>query len=432
MASEPKQSKLTSIDTDTRIVRKSNDEIAYKVRSGHLSLLSRKIFNVLIWHAQEQRNKEEGGRWDVSVSQLIKDAKFNSKDYDLLRKALDELQDVRVVRQARGGGVTSEVLIPSYTLDNVVHEGNEELARGQKRRGGELRLWFMLPPELKAQLLDPAQYTRLPITIMASLKTVPGLALYEICRRYVTNAGGLTNKDSWQNWWRVLTGATPDQDPPEFKYANRDVFKRGVDEVNKLTDIQVEVLEVKDGKFVRELQFSARMKPQGSLDMGPPPIDAGVLARVTSLGLTISDAERISVKYSEADLVATLSLVEERIAHPRLAAIESPAAYFRKALRDQYATAKVLADQSKLKKRNERDQKRKAIESAVEDVTPSATTTNALKRFDALPESDKLNVLSDFSKDNPSLAAKVRADPMAPLVRKTLGPWLVKRGGEGG
>lgn len=425
MATEPKSSPNDAAQ-DSRIVRKSNDEIAYKVKSGHLSLLSRKLFNVLIWHAQEMRTKEQDGRWEISVSQLIKDAKFKSKDYDLLRQSLDELQDVRVVRQARGGGITSEVLIPSYTLDNVIHEGNEQLARGQKRRGGELRLWFMLPPELKAQLLDPDQYTRLPIATMASLKTIPGLALYEICRRYVTNAGGLTNKDTWQNWWRVLTGATLDQEPPEYKYANRDVFKRGVDEVNKVTDILVEMLEVKVGKFVKELQFSARMKPQREMDVGAPPIDVGVLARITALGLSISDAERISARYSEADVIATLSLVEERISHPTLTPIESPAAYFRKALRDQYATVKVLSDKAKMQKRDEKAKQQR--EKLSVDVTPSVAVTEALASYDKLSQQDRADVLKEFATENPTFASKVRSNPEAILVRKSLGPWLVKRG----
>ena len=81
------------------------------------------------------RDKEDkDGRWCVSVAHLVKDAKFHSKDYDLLRASLDELQEVRVIRPRRSGGVTSEVLIPSFTLDNVSHEGNEEMERGQKKR----------------------------------------------------------------------------------------------------------------------------------------------------------------------------------------------------------------------------------------------------------------------------------------------------------
>ena len=69
-------------------------------------------------------------------------------------------------------------------------------------------LWFMLPPELKRQMLDPEQYTRLPISYMVLLRMMQGFALYEICRRYVINPGGVTNRNTWQNWCHILAGAT--------------------------------------------------------------------------------------------------------------------------------------------------------------------------------------------------------------------------------
>ena len=427
MTAAPEKQELVVRDRDDRhVVRKSNDEIGYRVKSGHLSLLSRKFLNVLIWYAQEMRHQEdEHGRWNLPVAKLIKDAKFASRDYELMRSALDELQDVRVIRPAKGGGVTSEVMIPSYTLDNVVHEGNEALERGQKRRGGELRLWFMLPPELKKQLLDPEQYTRLPIAIMATLKTVPGLALYEICRRYATNPGGITNRDTWQNWWRVLTGATPDTEPPEYKYANRDAFKRGVEEVNKLTDIEVEVIEFKSGKFVRDLQFAVRMKDQGRLDMGPPPIDAGLLSRITELGLTISDAERMTARYSDADITATLDLVRERMQHPTLTPIDSPAAYFRKALRDKYAASKAIAKTKKAPKLAA------AAIKPVADAEPQDPAANlAMAAFEALPLADQKRRLEQFSEtlQEPLRSTYAKKGLSSPMIRRSLSSWLVKAG----
>jgi hypothetical protein len=424
MSEAPKQQEVIVRDADGAHVRKSNQEIGYRVKSGHLSLLSRKFLNVLIWYAQEMRDKEdESGRWNLPVAQLLKDAKFASRDYYLMRDALDELQEVRVIRPAKGGGVTSEVMIPSYTLDNVAHEGNEELARGQKKRGGELRLWFMLPPELKKQLLDPEQYTRLPIAIMATMKTVPGLALYEICRRYATNPGGVTNRDTWQNWWRVLTGATPDTEPPEFKYANRDAFKRGVEEVNKLTDIKVEVIEFKSGKFVRDLQFTVRMKDQGRLDMGPPPIDAGLLSRITELGFSISDAERMAARYSDADILATLDLVRDRVQHPTLTPIESPAAYFRKALRDKYAASKVIA--------------KKPQKPTVEAVKPPPDSEPqdpaaglAMAAFESLPVPDQKRRLELFAATlkEPLTSTYAKQGLGSAVIRRSLAGWLARGG----
>lgn len=432
--SNPKQSE-SSVDKkerDTRIIRKNNDEIGYKVKSGHLSLLSRKLFNILIWYAQDLRDKEDkDGRWCVSVAHLVKDAKFHSKDYDLLRASLDELQEVRVIRPRRSGGVTSEVLIPSFTLDNVSHEGNEEMERGQKKRGGHLMLWFMLPPELKSQMLDPDQYTRLPIAYMALLRTIPGLALYEICRRYVTNPGGVTKRDSWQNWWRVLTGSTEDATPPEYKYAKRDIFKRGTEEVNKVTDIEIELIEFKVGKFVRDLQFSVRLKQQANLDMGPPPIDAGLLSRIVSLGIPITEAERLTARYSEADIVDTLDLVEGRIGKTHLAKIESPAAYFKKALKDSYAQSQKLIESAKAKQSEERKTKQLEKSRAETEAKQESHMKHQLilERFDTMPEERKSELLKEFEA---SLAASTQAifrksGINGKMLRATFAAWLLQK-----
>jgi hypothetical protein len=334
----------------------------------------------------------------VAVAKLIKDARFNSRDYDLLRSSLDELQEVRVIRHRLSGGVTSEILIPSYTLDNVSHDGNEAAERGQKKRGGCLMLWFMLPPELKSQMLDPEQYTRLPISYMVLLRTIPGFALYEICRRYVTNPGGVTNRNTWQNWWHILAGTTDDVEPPEYKYAKRDVFKRAKDEINAITDIEVELIEFKVGKSVREIQFSVKLKQQANLDMGPPALEASLLSRIVALGISISDAERLSARFSETDIADTITLVEQRMGKTHLEKLDSPAAFFKKALNESWAKAKLLAEAAKEKQGAERKtkqlEKSQAIEAVKQDKQRQYQTVS--EKFVTLPEEKRSELLKEF------------------------------------
>jgi hypothetical protein len=59
--------------------------------------ISFRIRKVCLAYAQDLRDQEEkDSRWCVAVAKLIKDARFNSGDYDLLRSSLDQLQEVRV------------------------------------------------------------------------------------------------------------------------------------------------------------------------------------------------------------------------------------------------------------------------------------------------------------------------------------------------
>jgi hypothetical protein len=256
----------------------------------------------------------------------------------------------------------------------------------------------MLPPELKHQLLDPEQYTRLPIAYMVLLKTIPGFVLYEICRRYVTNPGHITHRDSWQNWWRVLTGSTDKVDIPEYKYAKRDVFKRGLEEINVITDIEIELIEHKIGKVVHDIQFTVRLKKQINLDIGPAPIDPGLLAKVVGLGISISEAERFSARFSEQEIADTLALLEVRMAKTHLEKVESPAAFFKKAIKESWAKSKSIAESAQLKIAEERKTKHqeKAAAKEIEKREKDILKQSSLEKFNALSEEEKGSLLKKF------------------------------------
>ena len=341
-----------------REVRKHNTEIGYRVQSGHLSLLSRKLINVLLYYAQRMKGEEDAeGKYWVDVAKIVKDAKFNSRDYDLLRESLDELQSVKIIRPTETGGITSDVLIPSFTLDNTVHSTNETLERGQKKRGGKLVVGFSLPVGVKELLLNPrSNYTVLPIVYVASLRTIGGLVLYEITKRYSTNPSGVTNREMWQWWWKILTGANEGSTPPEYKYFKRDVIKKAVDEINTVTDLRIELIEFKEGRWVKDLQFAVEVAKQSTIDLDPPPIDNALLSRITALGISTAEAEKLILKHSEEELLSNLDVVEERLSKTSLPQLDSPAAYLKTALKNQYGAgrkSKITADKQKAKKAQE-------------------------------------------------------------------------------
>ena len=415
-----------------REVRKHNNEIGYRVQSGHLSLLSRKLVNVLLYYAQRMQGDEDAeGKYWVDVAKIIKDAKFNSRDYELLRESLDELQSVKIVRPTENGGITSDVLIPSFTLDNKVHGTNEALPVGQKKRGGKLVVGFSLPVGVKDLLLNPrSNYTVLPIVYVASLRTIGGLVLYEITKRYSTNPSGVTNRESWQWWWRILTGAAEGATPPEYKYFKRDVIKKAVDEINTVTDLRIELIEFKEGRWVKELQFTVELSKQSAFDLDPPPIDNALLSRITALGVSTTEAEKLIQKHGEDELRNNLEVVEERLAKTTLPELESPAAYFKTALKNQYGAgrkAQVDAVQAKAKKTAETEAKRKA-EREEQDGLRRSQASEARDRFDGLLPAEQEKLLANFEESlkGPFLASFRKSGLKTQLVSATFNNWLVK------
>lgn len=415
-----------------REVRKHNTEIGYRVQSGHLSLLSRKLINVLLYYAQRMRGEEDSeGKYWVEVSKIIKDAKFNSRDYELLRESLDELQSVKIIRPTETGGITSDVLIPSFTLDNTVHGTNEALPTGQKRRGGKLIIGFSLPVGVKELLLNPrSNYTVLPIVYVASLRTIGGLVLYEITKRYSTNPSGVTNREPWQWWWKILTGAVEGATPPEYKYFKRDVIKKAVDEINTVTDLRIELIEFKEGRWVKELQFTVELSKQSSFDLDPPPIDNTLLSRITALGVSTVEAEKLIQKYAEDELRNNLEVVEARVAKPNLPELESPAAYLKTALKNQYGAGRKIqvgAAETRARKIAEVDAQRKADEEKQDGVRRSQAN-DARDRFDQLLAADQQRLLLSFEEtlNGPTLLAYRKTGLKTQLVSGTFNNWLIK------
>lgn len=430
--SSPENPSAVVVAERGREVRKHNTEIGYRVQSGHLSLLSRKLINVLLYYAQRMRGQEDAeGKYWVEVSKIIKDAKFNSRDYDLLRESLDELQSVKIIRPTENGGITSDVLIPSFTLDNTVHGTNEALPTGQKRRGGKLIIGFSLPIGVKELLLNPrSNYTVLPIVYVASLRTIGGLVLYEITKRYSTNPSGVTNKETWQWWWKILTGAVEGATPPEYKYFKRDVIKKAVDEINTVTDLRIQLIEYKEGRWVKELQFTVELSKQSSFDLDPPPIDNTLLSRITELGVSTIEAEKLIQKYSEVELRNNLEVVEERIAKPNLPELESPAAYLKTALKNQYGAGRknqTGAAENKARKNAEADAQRKADEEK-QDGLRRSQANDARDSFDQLLATDQQKLLASFEETlkGPALLAYRKTGLKTQLVSGTFNNWLIK------
>ena len=64
-------------------IAKANEAIAIRPKRGRLTLLSRRIYNALLYHSQRQGVDEPVYR--LALSELIGDARFNSNNTELLK-----------------------------------------------------------------------------------------------------------------------------------------------------------------------------------------------------------------------------------------------------------------------------------------------------------------------------------------------------------
>lgn len=321
--------------TDPREFRKTNEAIGLRVVEGSLTLLSRKLFNVMIYHAQEMKEPGLNAPIDspearkyfwIPLIELARDAAYDSKDTRNLKELLENMQDIKLLKETERQW-TSERLVSSVTLVNP---------EGLNGNSGQVWFGYAFPPAVHEQVMSPSTFTRLSIVYQSSLKSGSALALYEICRRYATNPSKLTFIQNVEHWYGVITGNPISVDnPPVYKYFKRDVLKPAIAEVNALTDISVELVEHKNGRRIEKLQFRVEFNKQPQLEFpAPPVVDTELMERIMKFGFSKGTACDILADHKDDIIRMAIGRVESRATAKNMSPLGAPAGYFRWALQD--------------------------------------------------------------------------------------------------
>lgn len=332
---------LTTND-DLKELKKSNEAIELCVKTGYFSLLSRKVFNVLVYHAQKLKipglnspikNEANKKYFWIPFIELARDTGYQSNDTKKLKNHLQKLVNIQIVTE-NFSQWTSQNLISAFTLVNSL---------GLRRKGGQLWLGFTFPPEVEAAIMHPDSYTKLTFLYQSKFRSGASLALYEICRRYLTNPSKLSTRNSWQWWYQVLTGHSIEQNIPEYKITKRDTFKKAISEVNLVTDITIELLEYRQGRKIIDLQFKVFKSSKTKLNFLIPSItDATILKKLIGFGMTQKEASSICASTEKTKLLATITLVEKRIAKKNIIPIHSITAYLKQGLKENWAASGIF------------------------------------------------------------------------------------------
>lgn len=305
-------------------VKKAHEAVAITPKSGEsLTLLGRKMYNIMLHHAQKQG--AEKSRYRVALKEMTTTAEFDSNDTGLIKRYLKQMAATTVEwysnsDKGRSWEVTS--LISSARLEED---------------HGIVYISWAYDESIKARLLAPEMYARISLQLQSQFRSASALALYEIGQRYADNPGHVTMRSNWE-WWRPVLTGTPDAQSNtylEYKYFKRDVINTSLKELNAVADIKMELIEHKNGRKVIDIQFSVERNKQSELPLEDLNVlDMNLLSRIMSLGLTQKEAESIYSKIDEAILRATVENTEARL--KRQPPLASAAAYFKDAIKKGY------------------------------------------------------------------------------------------------
>jgi len=290
---------------DRKPLKKSVDTLAIVPTKDRITILARKVYNVMMHYAQEQGVEQSVYR--VRLRDVIIGIDFNSRNTEVIKEHLRQMVTTKVEWQSpsKGEGV-------KWAVSALI--AHAELVTLH----GEVFMEWSYAINIKHEILDPQRYARISLAIQAEFRSMPGLALYEICSRYIDNPSGLTSRQHW-TWWRpVLTGAPEDKVGiyAEWKYFNRDVLKRAVIEVNTITDLEIEVIEhAGQGRAVGDIQFSVKRKKKVQIPIigKPTPINLKDIGRALNAGVPQVKAEALLNEFGEQQFSDGVTALENRM-----------------------------------------------------------------------------------------------------------------------
>lgn len=302
-------------------LRKPVNALAIVPQSRRITPLFRKSYNVMLYLAQEQGIERDIYR--APVSAVLAGLDFDSNDTALVKRHLRAMATTAVEWQSptRGEGA-------GWAISGLI--GHAEI----RRERGQNWLEWSYSVKLKQELLEPSVFARLSIEIISQLRSHGGIALYEICSRY--RDVGRSARQHW-TWWRPVLSGKPETDKQrqlEYRFFKRDVLKKAIAEVNAVTDIDVELLEYKEGRFIADLQFAIRRKQQAQLPLQhpPAPLDLSLVARAVRLGIDDERGEQLLHEFGETVLTAALDTLEKRLVSAYPEPLRDPYRYLRSVL----------------------------------------------------------------------------------------------------
>lgn len=309
------QAGLFPSDADDEYLLKHVNAVALMPVPGgrRISLLGRRLFNVLLHRAQEDGERDE---YEARLHEIVGDAGYNSKDTAPIKKMLRELMSTTVEWQSPSNGE-----IETWDACNLLSGAGTT----KDKRTGAVTVRWRYDSKVRSQLLSPDRYARLSLEAITQLSTHAAMALYEICARYVDNPGHKTARQHWRWWKPVLTGVSGDDTKAEYRFFKRDVLHKAVAEINALTNLDVKgPIEYKerDNKTISDIQFEVRLKghspareqPNPLKDIGPK--DLPVIGRAINAGVKQSEIEGLIRKHGPEPLAAAITELEKRLQMP--------------------------------------------------------------------------------------------------------------------
>jgi len=319
---------------DGNDLRKPHEMIVLIPRGKRVTLMGRRVYTALLQVAQARlaampEMPPADFLFEAPLAAILRTSGSNGDDRTAAKRYLQEMRGLEVDwTSTAADNPGSSFMWRGFSMLSEV---------GIELRQGENWVSWSYPPTLMASLRNPTLWARIELRMLAKLGTYAALALYEICARYRGNPSGVTSRQAVGWWIDALSGSPAGSERREWRKFKNERVKEAIDEINRETDLEVELMEDKQGsRSVQQVQFAVREKraaPRGRVQ-DQAPVDAGLVLRAESLGVRELKLEALISEFGDDNVRDKLQQLERRAANRQLPPVDNAYSYLRSLLRN--------------------------------------------------------------------------------------------------
>ena len=251
--------------TEAHIVKPA-ELIDIREISDSLTLSDRRIYNLLIADAWDNINQP------VLHPIRLHDLRGTDKDNTRPRDSLRRLMKVVIAFDVVEDGIKREVL--SQLLGPCKLDHNPQGL-----------VYYTFPEPIRAAVESSTMFARLRRDLLCQFRSKYALSLYEMVQKRV-NLSFKTSEDFTLDDLRQKLGVEKDL-YPAYRSLNQKVILPAKTEVNEISDVFCELLEIKEGRKVVGLRLSWRKKETDETVKNAPALPKAKSARVDRPALRV-------------------------------------------------------------------------------------------------------------------------------------------------
>lgn len=209
-----------------------------------LTLIQRKICNVLLFNALDQINEQQ--THEISLRHLCNLVGYNSNDIKLIKASIKSL--ISVVMEWNLLEDSKFLNEKDYPEEAITWNASSLLAGASIKKG---TISYSYSPQMKSVLSSLDIYGRINLFVQAKFNSMYSLVLYENCVRFKN-----IKQTSWFtiDLFRSLMGVSAEK-YKSFKEFKRNVINIAVKEINQKSDIYIDAQYKKSGRNIVAIQF---------------------------------------------------------------------------------------------------------------------------------------------------------------------------------